>query len=98
MLSRPSIMKPGPKAESCSDGWGQVRYHAGHGVWEHLRQRVGIVANNGVLFSESALKGAWGIAHVHHHLEAPSPVVRGRQAAFCVACMSWCLNSHHCCA
>ena len=41
MLSRPSIMKPGPKAESCSDGWGQVRYHAGHGVWEHLRAARG---------------------------------------------------------
>ena len=37
---------------------GALRHDARHRLRPHLRHPVGIVANNGILFSESALKGA----------------------------------------
>jgi len=36
----------------------RITHHTGHRIRAHLGYPVGIVANNGILFSESALKGA----------------------------------------
>ena len=70
---------------------GALRHDAGHRLRAHLRAMpVGIIANNGILFSESALKGAHFIelccqreiplrVPAEHHRLHGRPQVRGRR-------------------